>query len=697
MGNEVFIESLLKRGALAEVGGFPGPLSSGNRRLLGLLGQVIEYYFEQDAEQRFTEVVFPLGIDSWFTGDAFRGHRFWDIDPSSQLNFAAWSEYRKKFLARAHVRDLGFRQQLSDGRIRHYRIHASPVWDVDGNFAGYDGVVTDVSELRYKDAYVETVEHAAIGIAHISGEGRFTFVNRKLCEILGYEREELVGMHVNQLSHEDDMLLVGRQRQHNNACIRVEKRYRRKNGDYIWVRLNITEVESGDEDWGFDISVVEDITDRIKAEENFKYLATHDELTSLPNRMLFTHLLRHGLDGARRYSRQLAVMLIDLDRFKTIIDSLGHAAGDFVLQEMAQRFRNAVRGSDVVARLGGDEFIVLLQEVNDREHLARIAGVLLQRAMEPVKLANHECRLSASIGIAVYPEDGDDDAGLLRRADQALYIAKAEGKNNFQFCPPEIEGASVGRIRMEALLHHAIANNELSLHFQGKVELLTNRVVGAEALLRWRNPELGDVSPALFVPLVEELELIFPIGRWVIDRACAQMRQWRRDGHTIASVAVNLSPRQFADPELIGFIETSLRKYGLPGSTLELEITEGVVMQRPEKALQTLRAIKALGVRIAIDDFGTGFSSLGQLKRFPVDTLKIDRTFIHEIEHDEGDKALTRAIITMAKNLGLAVVAEGVETPGQATYLRQHGCDMIQGYYFSKPCGAGEFEKLLAA
>jgi len=433
MGNEVFIGSLLQD----EVRTFPELVTFGGRRLLGLLGQVIEYYFEMDTRQRFTEVVFPLGLDSWFMGAAYVGHHFWEIDPSARLNFAAWAEFRRKFQAAQPINRLTFRQQLPSGKLLHYMIEASPCHDDSGLFMGYAGVVRDITEFREKDDYVNTVEHVGIGIAHISKSGHLLFANHNLCGLLGYSREELVGMHVDQFSHAEDKGLVFQQRKQlqetgRRECIQVEKRYRRKAGDYLWVRLTITEMNTPEEEWGFDISVVEDITERVRAEENFKYRVTHDELTALPNRILFTHLLRHSLELACRYSRNVSVLLIDLDRFKKIIDSLGHGAGDLVLQEMGQRFKKAVRSSDVVARLGGDEFIILLQEVQNREQVAKIANNILECTLVPVKIIEQECRITASIGIAMYPEDGDDDMSLLRRADQALYLAKGEGKNNYQ-------------------------------------------------------------------------------------------------------------------------------------------------------------------------------------------------------------------------------------------------------------------------
>ena len=696
MGNEVFIESLLR----GQVRTFPALEPCATRRLLGHLQGVVEYHFEQDEHGRFTEVIFPLGADSWYLAAGFVGKTFAEIDPDAARNSHCWQRYQDGWGLRQSLQGLGFCWHAPGGSPRHYLINAAPAYGVDGLFKGYSGVVIDVSEDRRKDSYVETVEHAAVGIAHIDQQGIFIFVNRKLCEILGYEREELLGQLADNLSHPDDRGKVMRQCRDGldfdgKTAIRVEKRYRRKNGDYIWVRLNITQV--ADERAGHHISVLEDITERVRTEENFKYLATHDELTALPNRMLFSHLLRHSVEEARKNSAQIAVLMIDLDRFKNIVDSLGHAAGDYVLQEMGQRILALVGSSNVVARFSGDEFIVMLKGIDHREQAAAVAAALLERIAAPVRLIHHECRLTASIGITLYPHDGDDEMSLLRRADQAMYLAKAEGKNNFQFCPLEEEGGSLSKIRMEALLHTALTNEELTLHYQAKVDVRSGQVIGAEALLRWHNPELGQVSPATFVPVVEELELIFPIGRWVIETACAQISAWRKAGFAIKSLAVNLSPRQFADPALTEFIAQTLARFALPGDALELEITEGVVMQRPERALQILRSIKALGVHIAIDDFGTGYSSLGQLKRLPVDTLKVDRAFIQELEQDEGDQACTRAIITMAKALGLSVVAEGVETAGQASFLREQGCDLIQGYFYSRPCAAAEFETLLAA
>jgi diguanylate cyclase (GGDEF)-like protein/PAS domain S-box-containing protein len=697
MGNEVYIESILDN----EMGMLRSVLHGRGQQFFALFNNTIEYYWEQDAEQRFTQVVVAPRAGGAEGGNMFIGRRFWDLESAIDLNFSMWTEYKRRFQHRQEMQGLVFCKKPLGKPQRYFAINAKPYFDVDGEFLGYCGIVVDISSQRYRDDYFTTIEHAAIGIAQVSADGKFLFVNKKMCEILGYARDELVGMAADTLSVSADKGLVQRMRatqlaEGKNESLQVEKRYTRKDGKVIWVRLTVTNITAdiGGED--FDISVVEDITERVIAEESFKYLATHDELTALPNRMMFTNLLRLSLDLAKRNKRQIAVMLIDLDRFKYIIDSLGHAAGDYVLQEMGQRYKSCVRASDVVARLGGDEFAILLQEISGVESVTMVAKKILEITRAPIQLLQHECCITASIGVSVYPLDGEDDISLLRKADKALYEVKGDGKNNFQFCAKEIEGSSTHQIQMETLLNRAIENNEFELYYQPKVHVASGTILSAEALLRWNSPILGQVPPGRFIPLVEELELIIPIGRWVIEQACGQLHSWREKGLSVKSVAVNLSPRQFTDPALIGFIQSTLRSFELPGAALELEITEGVVMQKPEKALEILHAIKALGVKVAIDDFGTGYSSLGQLKRLPVDTLKIDRSFIQDIETVTQDQAITRAIITMGKSLGLTIVAEGVETAGQAAFLSAHGCDEIQGYFYARPAPVKDFELVIS-
>ncbi|MBT9528446.1 MAG: EAL domain-containing protein [Rhizobacter sp.] len=438
-----------------------------------------------------------------------------------------------------------------------------------------------------------------------------------------------------------------------------------------------------------------EITEQKVAEEHIHHMARHDSLTGLPNRMMFSSLLNVAIPTAARYKRNFAVMFIDLDRFKFINDTLGHEAGDTLLKEITARFRQTLRASDVIARLGGDEFVVLVQEVNDREHASAVARKMLSAAIKPMVLVGQECRVTASIGIAMYPSDGEDEQTLMKNADSAMYFAKEEGKNNFQFYSSEISTQSLERLTLEANLRRAMERDEFTLNYQAKLDLKTGGITGVEALLRWNNAELGSVSPAKFIPVAEDTGLIVHIGRWVLKTACEQNVAWQREGLPPINMAVNLSVRQFADEGLLDDIASILAETGMTPGLLELEITEGMLIHNIERAIKLLTAIKQLGVRLAIDDFGTGYSSLGQLKNFPIDTLKVDRSFIRDLATDSEDKAITSAIIAMGKTLSLTVVAEGVETIEQQTFLRDQACDEMQGYYFSKPIAAAEFATLL--
>ena len=438
-----------------------------------------------------------------------------------------------------------------------------------------------------------------------------------------------------------------------------------------------------------------DVTDQKHAEERIHYVANHDSLTSLPNRVMFSEILNHTLNTARRYKRRFALLFMDLDRFKNINDTFGHDAGDAMLQEMAKRLTQTLRTSDVVARLGGDEFVVLLQETDEEKNVAAVARKILTAVVRPVVLLGQECRVTASVGICVYPDDAQDEQSLMKNADIAMYRAKEEGKNNYKFYSEQINVHTLERLALETSLRRALERNEFFLHYQAKLDLNTGAITGAEALLRWQHPELGIVAPAQFIPLAEETGLIVPIGKWVLRAACAQAVAWQRQGMAPMCMAVNLSPRQFADDDLAQDVAAVLAETGLDPTLLELELTEGMVMQNPERATRVLAAIKSQGVRFAIDDFGTGYSSLAQIKRFPIDTLKVDRSFIRDIPQDAEDSAITEAIIAMAKTLSLTVVAEGVETQEQQKFLRDHACDEMQGYYFSKPIAAEQFFDLV--
>ncbi|WP_296952516.1 EAL domain-containing protein [uncultured Massilia sp.] len=438
-----------------------------------------------------------------------------------------------------------------------------------------------------------------------------------------------------------------------------------------------------------------DITARKMTEQRVHHVAQHDVLTGLPNRSLLQDRLGQAVAWANRSGQQVWVMLIDLDRFKFVNDSMGHKAGDVLLMTVAARLRAALRDSDTVARLSGDEFVVILSEHRDEPLSADIVQRLMDSVAQPVMLGTKEFFVTCSIGVAVYPSDGTPAETLIEHADIAMYCAKKLGRNNFQFYTPAMNEESLERVRIEGALRNALERNEFVLHYQPQVDLKTGHIVGMEALIRWRHPELGMVPPTRFVSVAEDTGLIVQIGAWVMRAACAQNKAWQDAGLGRLRVAVNLSARQFGAPDLLHSIESVLADTGLDPACLELELTESLFMSDVTPAVELLHRMKSLGVNLSIDDFGTGYSSFSYLSRFPIDVLKIDRSFVNDITHDANDAAIVASIIALAHNLRLSVIAEGVETAEQLDYLRHQGCDEMQGYYFSRPLPAHEFEQLL--
>lgn len=451
----------------------------------------------------------------------------------------------------------------------------------------------------------------------------------------------------------------------------------------------------------------QDITERKNTEEAIRQLAYYDAVTGLPNRSLFKEHLQMALHQAQRNNTKVAVMFLDLDNFKRINDSLGHKAGDELLEEVSRRLQNCIRATDIaakddddnsghsLARLGGDEFTVMLSDIEDVQHVSMIADRILQSMNEPIMLAGNRVVVTSSIGVSIYPEDGGEIDSLLKHADAAMYQVKYKGRNGVFFYDDELRKQSKHRVQLEGELYKALKNDEMTLFYQPKINAITQETEGFEALIRWIHPDKGMVSPADFIPVAEESGLIIPMGKWVIQTACKQHQAWRKAGARPITMSVNLSCHQFADQQLLESVEQVLAETGMEPEQLEFEITESSLMQDAETAMKVLNELKAMGLKLSVDDFGTGYSSMAYLKHFPLDIIKIDRSFVMDIPQDKQDMTITTAIISLAKALGLGVVAEGVETKEQLAFLCESDCDQIQGYLFSPPVPAEKAEPMM--
>ena len=542
------------------------------------------------------------------------------------------------------------------------------------------------SEQRYRLLF----EQNAAGVCVTKLDGEIIDCNITFASMLGYERAELIGNKI-ALLHErpSERAEIEQMLQQAKTVNSVETELRRKSGGSLYVLQNLT--LAGDRIH----MTVADISDRKRAEEQIEFHAYHDVLTHLPNRKLFTDRLSQNLTHARRTGKSLAVMFVDLDHFKTINDTMGHTAGDELLLEMARRLRGCVREDDTVARLGGDEFTIILSELRHPEDAVTVAEKIIKAVQKSMIIGGMPIEVSASIGIALYPVDGNDPESLLRNADSAMYRAKESGRNTYQLCTDEMKGRALQRLSLETKLRRALQEQQLVLHYQPQVSLSDGKVIGAEALLRWNDPERGYVYPSSFIPVAEESRLILPIGDWVLRTACTQMREWRDRGLALPRISINLSPRQFQQQDLVDTIRRVLEETRLEAKALEIEITEGTAMANAEATIETLHALRELGCSISIDDFGTGYSSLNYLKRFPITCVKVDSAFVRDLTRNEGDAAIVSAVIAIARSLKLKVIAEGVETDEQFAFLRKRKCDAAQGYYFSRPVEAPDLAEYI--
>ncbi|MEO8382270.1 MAG: PAS domain S-box protein [Acidobacteriota bacterium] len=558
---------------------------------------------------------------------------------------------------------------------------------------GVQGVGRDLTDRKASEArYRLLFERNLAGVYRSTPEGLILDCNDACARLFGFDSsEEFLASSANDLYFDDAERerLVQKLREQGQLT-NVELRLRRRDGSTVWALENVT-LRDGEVMEG----TIIDITDRKRAQEQVEYQAYHDALTGLPNRLLFRDRITVALAHARRSGRLSAVMFLDLDQFKLVNDTLGHTVGDRLLQAIAARLVSCVRADDTVARMGGDEFTILLADLSERRGAPVVAQKVLEAVRHPVTIDEHELYVTTSIGIAIFPDDGTDAEALLKHADRAMYRAKEQGRDNYQLAASVTDRPGETRLTMERALHRALERDELVVHYHPMVEIATGRVVGAEALLRWNDPERGLIQPEEFIPLAEETQLIVPIGAWVLRKACTQMKAWHDSGHPLLRVAVNLSPRQFQDRQLISTVERVLQETGYPAPLLDLEITESTAMQNAELTLAILNRLKEMGCRISIDDFGTGYSSLSYLKRFPIDTVKIDQDFVRDLTRD--DAAIISAVISMARALNLRVIAEGVETEEQLAFLRREQCAEMQGFLYSRPLAPEEFEATLRA
>jgi diguanylate cyclase (GGDEF)-like protein/PAS domain S-box-containing protein len=549
------------------------------------------------------------------------------------------------------------------------------------------------SEERFRTL----VETTSDWIWEVDARGVYTYASPKVRDILGYAPEEVVGKTPFDFMPPDEAARVGRQfaeiASGRGPFAGLENVDLHRDGRRIVLETSGVPVFDRDGALTGYRGIDRDITERKRAEERLAFLAYHDELTGLPNRALLLDRLQQALIEAARHERRVAVVYLDLRDFKNVNDTLGHEAGDRVLQAVAERLQSCVRPGDTVARLGGDEFSVVLADVAQHEDVAHVMQKIRAGFTPPFGAAGHELHLATTLGISLYPADGTDPESLLKNADIAMYRARERG-DDYQYYSADMTANAVERLALESDLRRALEREELFLHYQPQVSLASDAIVGVEALVRWRHPVHGMISPAKFIPLAEETGLILPIGEWVLRQACRQARAWRDAGWPLR-VAVNVSAHQFRQPDLAGRVRRVLEETALEAHLLDVELTESLLVRDREAAAETLSELERLGVQISIDDFGTGYSSLSYLKRLPLHVLKVDQSFVRDIATDPNDAAIVRAVITLAHALEILTVAEGVETREQLAFLRQNGCDAIQGYYFSRPVPAAEITAML--
>jgi diguanylate cyclase (GGDEF)-like protein/PAS domain S-box-containing protein len=602
--------------------------------------------------------------------------------------------------------DCEYRIVHATGEIRWVWERGTGIYDIHGKLQAIEGLIQDItvrkeSSQALREAerrYYNLFENAIEGIFRTTIDGQYLDANPALARIYGFDSPaELIAQLKdirNQLyvepSRREEFMSLAKAR---GSVSGFESQVYRKTGEVIWISENARAVF---DERGHVVcyeGTVEDITERKLYQARIEQQANFDTLTGLANRSLLHDRLQQAIRSAAAYGTRLAVVFVDLDRFKFINDGLGHHVGDELLRVMAERLRSSVRDGDTVARLGGDEFVLLINGQRGPDAVALVLERMLHAISQPWASPQGDFNITCSMGVALYPDDGANAETLLKHADQAMYRAKEKGRNNFQFFTAELNAIITERLELENQLRRALERQQFSLHYQPRVDMRTRRITGAEALIRWHTSDEEATPPSRFIPVAEEIGLIVPIGKWVLRAACAQNKAWQDAGLPPFVVSVNVSVRQFRQDNLVQTIAEVLQETGLEARYLEVELTESAVMHDADQFIAMLGQLNDLGVQIALDDFGTGYSSLSYLKRFPVDRLKVDRSFVQDIGHDHDDATIVRTIIALGHNLGLKVVAEGVETEQQIEFLRANNCDELQGYYFGRPLPGAEFRR----
>ena len=604
--------------------------------------------------------------------------------------------------------EIEYRIITMDGDLKWVLERGSGILNPQGETEAIEGFIQDITlrkmnEQALEDAerrYRGIFENIAEGIFQSTAEGKYLKVNPALANIYGYASPEELMTNLNDIGQQ---LYVDPSRrsefltlmQSYQKSTNFESKVYRRDGSVIWISENARAVLDDSGSFLYFEGTVEDITDRKSYSEKIEYQATHDELTGLPNRSLLKDRLQQAISNANRNGSQIAVVYIDLDKFKDVNDSMGHIAGDQLLITMGNRFASCLRDSDTVARPGGDEFVLILSNLHNLQSLSQTLDRILMAVAKPYKIQQREFIITCSLGVSLYPDDGKDCDTLFKNADTAMYEAKKAGKNNYQFFTKELNAILIGRLELEYRLRQALKLDEFVLHYQPKINIKTEALTGVEALVRWNNPQQGLISPAKFIPIAEESNLIEHLGRWVLQKACLQSSAYTKLTGLAFPVSVNVSARQFYHRQFVKSVESLLNKTGLVPSSLEIEITESVLVEQTRQFINVLKSLKALGVKLAIDDFGTGYSSIGYLKHFPVDNLKIDQSFVRGLDEDAANQAILKAVVVLGHNLGLNIIAEGVETVAERDFLASIDCDEMQGYLYSKPLASHELNNLV--